>query len=533
MTRPPHPRLPARPPAIAAPAAFRERRVAHRRVEDKTAHREKVLLARSLDILAAGLSAEARLAGLLALLAETAGARRAAVLADGGERRCAVAIDPGEDPAKAEALGLWLDATSTRSRAQRAASGAASLAFVETAAEAERAVPELPAEPGPSRAAGATGQAPTPLGRTAPAASSEPLGDGPWYAMVRIPTAGTVALGFEFANAEGKSRIRDRLPPQLARHAAVALALVTEQLGAERELATLRAGEAERATFVSTVAHELRTPLTGLRGYLDLILADQVSDPDVVREFLERSRGIVDSMTDLVGDLLDLSRLESGAIALDLEPFSIAEAAEDVIARLIPIALDRDVRLEHALPPKLRIATGDRRRVEQILTNLAANALKFTPAGGTVELIATFDGPVAIIVVRDDGSGIEAEDRSRIFERFHRLADHDRIAGTGLGLPIARDLARQMNGDLEVASVRGAGSAFVLVLPGPTPVESADISAALTRALREQEVELDERGVLRSLGWAKETRRRTRLALVPGTQGGSSDARDAPSEVQG
>jgi signal transduction histidine kinase len=533
MTQPTSTRLPARPPAIAAPAPFRERRVAHRRVEDRAAHQEKVLLARSLDILAAGLSAEARLAGMLALLAETAGARRAAVLADGAERRCAVAIEPGEDPAEAEALAKWLDAASTRSRAQRAASAAASVAFVLVAApQPEQDVESShPYEPAARPVLPSRDQSPTPI--RVPDASPDEPADGPWYAMVRIPTAGTVVLGFEFDDAEGKSRIRHRLGPQLARHAAVALALVTEQFGTERELATLRAGEAERATFVSTVAHELRTPLTGLRGYLDLILGDQVRDPAVAAEFLERSRGIVDAMTDLVGDLLDLSRLESGAIAIELEPFSLAEAAEDVIARLVPIALEHDIRLEHTLPPKLRIATGDRRRVEQILTNLAANALKFTPPGGAVELIATFDGPVAIVVVRDDGSGIDARDRVRIFERFHRLADHERIVGTGLGLPIARDLARQMNGDLDVASVRGAGSAFVLALPGPTPVEPADVSAALTRALREQEVELDERGVLRSLGWAKDTRRRSGLGVVPTASDDESESGDAPSGVQG
>ena len=96
----------------------------------------------------------------------------------------------------------------------------------------------------------------------------------------------------------------------------------------------------------------------------------------------------------------------------------------------------------------MRVATADRRRVEQIVTNLGANALKFTPSGGNVEIVGRFDGVVAIIAVRDDGPGIPADDRSRIFERFHRMAGHERITGTGLGLPIARDLARQMGGDI-------------------------------------------------------------------------------------
>jgi hypothetical protein len=147
----------------------------------------------------------------------------------------------------------------------------------------------------------------------------------------------------------------------------------------------------------------------------------------------------------------------------------------------------------------MRVATGDRRRVEQILTNLVANALKFTPEGGTVEIAGRVDGLAAVLIVSDDGDGIPAEDRGRIFERFQRLVGHERVMGTGLGLPIARDLARQMGGDLDVASVPGAGSAFVLVLPGPTETDAADLQASLQRALEEEEVELEERIVRRAI----------------------------------
>ena len=142
-----------------------------------------------------------------------------------------------------------------------------------------------------------------------PSATQSSPSSGPWYAILPIPSAGQVVLGFEFERPGRADRLADRLPPQLARHAAVALALVTEQLATERELATLRAAEAERTRFVSIVAHELRTPLTGLRGYLELILGGKVAEPEVERDFLERSLGIVGSMADLVGDLLDLSRL--------------------------------------------------------------------------------------------------------------------------------------------------------------------------------------------------------------------------------
>ena len=137
--------------------------------------------------------------------------------------------------------------------------------------------------------------------------------------------------------------------------------------------------------------------------------------------------------------------------------------------------------------------------MEQILKNLIGNALKFTPSGGSVELAGWFDGPVAVLAVRDDGMGISPDDRLRIFERFYRMASHERINGTGLGLPIARELARAMGGDLEVASVPRSGSSFVLVLPGPTPVDAATIAEILDRTLAAEETRLEDQGMLRRL----------------------------------
>jgi signal transduction histidine kinase len=306
-------------------------------------------------------------------------------------------------------------------------------------------------------------------------------------------------IGFEFSGPARAARLEERLPAALVRHAGVALAVVTRQLADEGEVASLRAHDVERTRFTSTVAHELRTPLTGLRGYLELILDGRVGDPEIEREFLHRSRSIVASMSELVGDLLELSRLESGTLELELQPFSVAEAAGPVAAALLPIAIERDIRLTTDLPPRLRSATADRRRVEQILTNLAGNALKFTPAGGTVDIVARFEGPVSVMLVRDDGAGIGAADRERIFERFARLDAHEAIAGTGLGLPIARDLARRMGGDLGVTSVPGSGSAFELVLPGPTSVAAESIAMTLAITLASEEQELEERAVLRAL----------------------------------
>jgi signal transduction histidine kinase len=467
-------------PRVDAPPPFADRRVNYRRTADQLAHRETVFLARSLDILAAEADAETRLGGLLELLAGTVGARRAAVLADGHGRRVAVSQAPGEDSDEAEALASWLDAWAPRTRASRAASGRAPVAIVLTPVHDSQSSPSTAA----SRAT-----------RTH------------HYACLPIPAAGSVALGFDFATESGPIELEERLPQQLARHAAVALALVTDQIATERELIGLRGRDAERSRFVSTVAHELRTPLTGLSGYLELILGGQVFDESDQLDFLERSRQIVDTMTQLVGDLLELSRLESGTLRLEIGAFSLAEIGQRVIDGLTPIAMTRGVELQTSLPPRLRAATGDRRRVEQILTNLVGNALKFAPVGSSVELAAWFDASVAVVAVRDEGVGIAPDDRPRIFERFYRIAGHERITGTGLGLPIARDMARAMAGDLDVASVPGSGSSFVLVLPGPVGAEPTAVASAASRAVADEEVRLEERAVLRAIASAPSSER--------------------------
>jgi signal transduction histidine kinase len=471
------PHVPA--PAIAPPPPFVERRVRSRREGDRVALRERALLARALDVLAIEGTAESRLAGLLDLLADTVGATRAAVVAEGPPRRIAVATSGSEDHAAAIALGRWLDAEAPRSRARRAAASPAPISLV-----ARRS------------------------GRSAEAAG------GSFYAKLPIPTAGDVTLGFAAPTPLTEEGVAARLPPALARHAAVALALVTGELATDNELASLRAGEAERARFISTVAHELRTPLTGLSGYLDLILDGRVRDEAVEREFLERGRAIVASMAALVGDLLELSRLESGTLTLEHEPFSVAETLGEVAAGIMPIALARGLDLEVVAPPRMRAAIGDRRRVAQILTNLAANALKFAGSGTAVELAGRFAGSAAILAVRDEGLGIAEDDRARIFERFYRMADHERVDGTGLGLPIARDLARAMGGDLDVASMPGIGSAFVLVLAGPAgPLEAGQRERAMREALVE---ETDRLRTLAALRAASSVTPSSRRAGSPG-----------------
>ena len=489
---PPLIRIPGRTPTVDPPGPYVERRQRSRRREDRLAHEEAVLLARALDVLVADVPAEARLAGLLELLARTVGARRAAVLSGGPDRRVAVSVGPDEDDSDARLLAGWLDASAPRSRAERAASGRATVALVQPL-EAERPDADGTSDLAPLVATPADDEVEpvrAPIRRLPPDAR---------FALIEIPSTGHVVLGFEMTDEDGVLALAERLPPTLGRHAAVVLALVSDQLARATELAALRGQETKRERFVSTLAHDLRTPLTGLSGYLDLIAEGKVDDPAVEREFIDRSRLIVDSMGDLVGDLLEISRLDAGSLALDLRPFSVADVAGRALASLAPLALERGTDLATDLPSRMRAAIGDRREVQRIVTNLLANALKFTPPGGHVELAGSFDGSFAIVAVRDDGPGIAAEDRERIFERFYRVDAQAAIGGTGLGLAIARDLARAMDGELAVASVPDSGSSFVLVLPGPAQVGDATLAEVVERAVADEEVLLEEMAVLRAM----------------------------------
>jgi len=469
-TDPPTAALP-RPdlPRVPAPPTFRDRRGAFRRGEDRTVHEERALLAHALDILAGPGDADEQLAGILAMVARVVGARRAALVVDEPIRRVTVAIASAEAEDAGHALAAWLDAHAPRSAARRAAALAAPISVVRARREAMAA-----------RAHG---------GGEADAT----------YFLVPVSGAGGVHLGVELPPGADTAAVAARLPASTYRHVLVALTLASARAADERERSRLRARDAERTRFVSMVAHELRTPLTGLGGYLDLLLEGRVTDAGVEREFLERGRRITEGMAELVGDLLEMSRIEAGSLGLKIAPFSLAEACARVLDGLEPIADTAGLRLVRALPPRLRPATGDRRRVEQIVTNLVANAIKYTPRGGLVELEARAGAAAAFVVVRDDGPGITIEDRARIFEPFVRLAGHERTTGTGLGLPIARDLARAMRGDLGAASVAGIGSSFVLALPGAADVDGAVVATALAAVLEAEEIALEEQAVLVAL----------------------------------
>jgi two-component system phosphate regulon sensor histidine kinase PhoR len=225
--------------------------------------------------------------------------------------------------------------------------------------------------------------------------------------------------------------------------------------------------EAVRRDFVANASHELRTPLTSIRGFVEALEDGAKDEPGTAERFLGKIRTHADRMAALVEDLLELSRLESGARVPEPDETRPSDVAADVVASFAEQAARKPVSLRHEARGAPTVVT-DRERVRRILENLVDNAVKYTPAGGHV-VVSTLPGPGGSVrvQVKDDGPGIEAGHRERVFERFYRVdkARSRELGGTGLGLAIVRHLAESIGAQVTLDSEPGKGSTFTLLLP--------------------------------------------------------------------
>jgi signal transduction histidine kinase len=224
-----------------------------------------------------------------------------------------------------------------------------------------------------------------------------------------------------------------------------------------------------RTDLLATIGHELRTPLTAIRTSVGLLLDPGVTpSEDQRRQLLGTIGRSADRMQRLLAELLDLARLRSGRTELERAPFDARGLVRDVAAAVEPMAAAREQRVRLELPETPVRVVGDRRRLEQALLNLAANAQKFSPSGADVTLRVSTetDGAVRWTVV-DRGPGIGEEERARLFERFFVGTSDSHVAhgGAGIGLPTALAIAQAHGGTIEVDSEPGQGSTFHLLIP--------------------------------------------------------------------
>jgi len=232
-----------------------------------------------------------------------------------------------------------------------------------------------------------------------------------------------------------------------------------------RDLTEAKRLESVRRDFIANASHELRTPVSAITGAVETLLSSgKMLDP-AARGFVEMIARHADRLSRLTRELLDLSRLERGEFHVELGPVELAPLVATSLDLVRERAESKRIKLGFDGPPGLRVV-ADRRALEQILMNLLDNAVKLTPEGGRVTVLADGTGPAVVLSVLDTGPGIEPRHRPRLFERFYR-ADTGRAresGGTGLGLAIVKHLAQAQRGEVGVESGQG-GSRFWVKLP--------------------------------------------------------------------
>ncbi len=232
-----------------------------------------------------------------------------------------------------------------------------------------------------------------------------------------------------------------------------------------QNLTRVRRLETVRRDFVSNVSHELRTPLASLKALTETLRDGALEDPKTARRFLDRIETEVDALTQMTQELLELTRIESGQVPLELKAVAPSKLLESAADRMRAQAERAGVSLRVEILVGTPEVRADPVRLEQVLVNLIHNAVKFTRPGGEVVLSAQVEGDFVRFAVRDTGVGIPEDDLERIFERFYK-ADRARSGGgTGLGLSIARHIVEAHGGKIWAESREGRGSTFFFIVP--------------------------------------------------------------------
>ena len=236
-----------------------------------------------------------------------------------------------------------------------------------------------------------------------------------------------------------------------------------------RDVTEERRLERARRDLVANVSHELKTPIAALKGFLELLEGEGVSERHR-REFLASMTQETARLERLVEEQLQLARLDAGAIPLVIEEVDLTELVAEIVAPRVPLAERAGVSLSARVAGgRTVMVVADPSRVEQIILILLDNALRHTPAGGRVEIVVGSDDAHATVAVRDTGEGISPEDRPFVFDRFYRGDPSREGRGAGLGLAIARGLAAAHRGSIDLDSTLGEGSTFTLSLPMSRP----------------------------------------------------------------
>jgi signal transduction histidine kinase len=232
-------------------------------------------------------------------------------------------------------------------------------------------------------------------------------------------------------------------------------------LEAQRELARMQ------DEFISTISHELRTPLGFIKGYVTTLMREDAEwDPEKRSEFLQIIDDEADRLTELIDNLLDSSRLETGILSMTIEPTKIAPVVRDSINRIQGV--HQEMKITSELNPDLPIVAIDSTRIAQVLNNMLSNAYKYAP-GSDVVIRCQPQENMILVEVKDNGPGIPPEHLAHLFERFYRVPSNSTARGTGLGLYISRKIIEAHGGEIGVMSELGVGTRFYFTIPAADP----------------------------------------------------------------
>jgi two-component system, cell cycle sensor histidine kinase PleC len=243
-----------------------------------------------------------------------------------------------------------------------------------------------------------------------------------------------------------------------------------------REKTRAEAANRSKSEFLANMSHELRTPLNAIIGFSE-VMEQQIFGPIAIAKYLDYARDIHRSgqyLLDVINDILDMSKIEAGRIKLEVARFDVVAMIEDALRLVAPRALEGGVRIARALPASLDV-TADRRALKQVLINILANGVKFTPEGGQVTVAVKAAGGATEIAISDTGIGIEASELPKLGRPFEQVENQftKTRSGSGLGLAISKSLVELHDGTIEIDSEPGRGTTVTIVIPAPVPGSAA------------------------------------------------------------
>ena len=233
-----------------------------------------------------------------------------------------------------------------------------------------------------------------------------------------------------------------------------------------QDVTRFRVADDVKTDLIATVSHELKTPLTSMQMAVYLLLEEKIGPLNPKQtELLLAARSNSDRLFDMIEDLLDLARFEGGAALIEKKAVASQRLVEDIAERERELVVSRGLKLAVEIEPHLPRVEVSRSRIDQVFANFFSNAMKYSPAGGTITLIARREGANLVrFAVRDEGPGVAKDQRRKIFEKFYRVSE-SRSEGAGLGLSIAREIVLAHSGNIGVEGEEGQGSEFFFILP--------------------------------------------------------------------